>query len=75
MNFERRSRINAQKGTNVEHLFQNNNIRKNLPSFMIYHINRYIGVTKQVSSVCAFQVFHPKTEKREVGCVTPKCSL
>ena len=35
--FERGYRINVQKGTNVEHSFQNSNIQK-----IIYHINRYI---------------------------------
>ena len=37
-------RINGQKGTNIEHSFQNDNIQK----IFLLHIN------KQVPSVCAF---------------------
>ena len=44
VNFERGCRINEQKGTNVEHSFQNNNIQKVFLSVIIYHINRYIYI-------------------------------
>ena len=40
--FERWCRINEQKGTNVEHSFQNNNVQKIFLSVIIYHINRKI---------------------------------
>ena len=42
VNFERGCRINGQKGTNVEHSFQNNNIQKIFLFVVIYHINRYM---------------------------------
>ena len=40
VNFERGCRINGQKGTNLEHSFQNNNIQKIFQSVIIYHLNR-----------------------------------
>ena len=42
VNFERGCRINGQKGTNVEHSFQNNNIQKIFLSVITYQIKRYI---------------------------------
>ena len=41
VNFERQCWINGQKGTNVEHSFQNNSKQKIFLSVIIYHINRY----------------------------------
>ena len=43
VNFGRGCRINGQKGKNVEHSFQNNNIQKNLPICLCYHIS-YIHI-------------------------------
>ena len=43
VNFERVCPINGQKGTNLEHSFQNNNIQKNLP--ICYYISyKYINL-------------------------------
>ena len=44
INFERRCRINGQRGTNVKDSFQNNNIQKFFLSVFTYHINIYINI-------------------------------
>lgn len=36
-----------------------------------YEESHYLGVTQQVSSACAFQVLHLKTETRKACRVTP----
>ena len=43
VNFERGCRINGQKGTYVEHPFQNNNIQKIFLSVILY-LNVYIFI-------------------------------
>ena len=44
MNFERRYRINGQKGTNLEHSLQDNNLQNNFVSVFTYHLNRFIYI-------------------------------